>query len=204
MMSRPNQAGGWFRMLWSIAGFICVFIPLVLGGLVGVWLFKVGARHYAREMKLVREGRVVKAWIVFANENLYRTNPPSMWWNALAVCTLEELPDLDDKLKEWAEGIRDFRPRDLAIHEEYAIDAVLRTQIAYPDPIRIPRRIAGEHEAYFIGLAIDCALLPGHRLIQRHVYCNFYKGPERDDGHARMVAYPEYERGRRSRDDEDD
>lgn len=184
-------------MFWSIAGSICVLLTVALTGLVGIWLVKVLGVLAAREVKLEREGRVVKAWVVFANENLYKKNPKGNWWNALFVCTLENIPDLDETLERWAEGIRKFKPEDETVHEEQAIAAVLRTEIGYPDPIRIPRRIAGKHAGYFISFAVHCDLLPGRRLTRPYVYCTFYKGADRDDGHAKMVAYPEQERDER-------
>jgi len=181
-------------MFWSIAGSVCAAVVLVLGGLVGYWLLRVLAQAAARDVKLDREGTVVKAWVVFANENLYKTNPPENWWNALFVCTLERLPDLDATLERWAEAIRHFKPRNPTVHEEDAIAAVLRTEIGNPDPVRIPRWITGRTEGYFISFAVLCNLLPKGRLTRPYVYCTFYKGEDQDDGLARMVAYPDHDR----------
>src|SRR6516162_5699140 len=111
-------------MFWSIAGSLCVLFVLSLGGLVGVWVVRMLAVLAAREVKLEREGTIVKAWVVFANENLYKKNPPSKWWNALFVCTFEKLPNLEISLEEWAEALRQFECKDETIHEEEAIAAV--------------------------------------------------------------------------------
>jgi hypothetical protein len=180
-------------MFWSIAGSLCVLLVITLGVLVGVWLVRILAIAAAREVKLEREGTIVKAWVVFANDNLYKKNPRGAWWNALFVCTLQKIPNLDETLEKWAKGIREFEAEDESIHEESAIAAVLRTEIGYPDPIRIPERIAGKHEGYVISFAVHCSLLPQGRLTKPYVYCKFYKGEQRDDGHARMVAYPDEE-----------
>jgi hypothetical protein len=181
-------------MFWPIAGSLCVLVVVTLAGLVGVWVVWILAVAAAREVKLEREGTLIKAWVVFANDNLYKKNDPNNWWNALFVCTLEDIPNLDETLEEWAEAIRHFKPADTTIHEESAIAAVLRTEIGYPDPVRIPRRITGHRKGYFISFAVHCGLLPQRRLTKPYVFCKFYKGKDRDDGHARMVAYPEQER----------
>ena len=170
---------------------VCFGLFFLVAGVAGIWLLRSLATIKARAVKLEREGEIVKAWVVFANENLYQRNRSSTSWKALFVCTFEDLPDLEDRLEEWAEGIRKFEVEDESIHEEDAIAAVLRTQIGYPHPIRVPDRITNGHEAYFISFSVLCRWLPKGKLTKPYVYCKFYKGEDRDDGDARMVPYSE-------------
>jgi hypothetical protein len=181
-------------MFWSIAGSLLVLVIVALVVAIGLFYIHITAIETARALKLEREGKIVKAWVVFANDNLYRKNPPTHWWNALFVCTFEQLPDLDQTLEEWAEAIRRFKVKDPNSHEEDAIAAVLRTQIGYPHPIRIPKRITGQVKGYFISFPVLCNLLPERKLTRPYVYCKFYKGQQRDDGECRMVPYPRDER----------
>src|SRR5262245_36961962 len=103
-------------MVWSILGFSALLLLLVLGGLVGFWLVRVSAHQYAREVKLARDGRVVKAWVVFFD--LEPKSSPGSWGNVLLVCTLEQLPNLEQTLEQWANAVRHFQPVDLSQHEE--------------------------------------------------------------------------------------
>src|SRR5262249_54844489 len=110
----PRRAGGLGamvageggRMFWALAGSPSALLVIALGGFVGLWVVRLLAIEAARDGKLEREGKVVKAWVVFANDYLYKKNHPDNWWNALFVCTLEKIPRPDETLEEWAAAIR--------------------------------------------------------------------------------------------------
>lgn len=181
-------------LIWPILGSFAILVIVGFVLLLGGYLVYVIGIITARESKLEREGEIVKAWIVFANENLFRKGDRTENWKALFVCTLDEVTDLDAKLQEWAEAIRHYKARDTDVHEEQAILDVLRTEIGYPHPIRIPKWITGrKYKAYFVSFPVSKSLLPDGKLTKPYVYCKFYKGHERDDGLAEMVAYPKYD-----------
>ena len=98
-------------MLWWILGSCGVFV-LVLLLLVVVFVVRFNMREKQREARLEEEGQVVKAWIVFANNNLYKRNDKKNFWPAQLVFTFKKLPNLDEVLEEIAEKIRTFESED--------------------------------------------------------------------------------------------
>ncbi|MBP3958796.1 hypothetical protein J8F10_26420 [Gemmata sp. G18] len=178
--------------MWWLLVILCVEIPLILVGLaIGyyVWFMR---QEAAREEKLERKGRIVKAGIVFANHNLYKKNARDNFWPAQVVFTLvDDVPDLDDVLQELAEAIREFETEDEEDEDERIIGQVVRTEYGYGWPLQIPKRITGRLVAYTTSVDIQCKWLPARRLEEPYIYVNAYAGKERKDRLARMVSYPD-------------
>ncbi|AMV30297.1 hypothetical protein VT84_38250 [Gemmata sp. SH-PL17] len=178
--------------MWWLLGSLCIGIPLILVGLaVGyyVWFMR---QEAAREEKLKRRGRVVKAWIVFANDNLYKKNARDNFWPAQVVFTLvEDVRNLDDVLEDLAEEIREFETEDEEDDDERIIGQVVRTEYGYSWPLRIPKRITGRLVAYTSTVDVQCKWLPARRLEEPYIYIKAYVGKDRQDRLARMVPYPD-------------
>ena len=74
-------------------------VAFVLIGALVTSIVRHSRREALKEQKLEREGQVVVAWIVFANNQLYQLNDPDSVLPAQVVFTLVEgVPNLEEVL----------------------------------------------------------------------------------------------------------
>ncbi|MEZ6143573.1 MAG: hypothetical protein R3B84_23660 [Zavarzinella sp.] len=181
-------------LIWPILGSFAILV--IVGFVLFCFVYLVNLLGFltALKAKLEREGEIVKAWLVFANENLFRKSSEHDSLPAMFVCTLDDVSDLEEKLQEWAEAIRHFKARDNDAVDEQIIETVVRTEYGNRYPVRIPKWITGKkYKAYFVCISVYYKFLPDGKLTKPYIYCKFYKGEEHDDGDAEMVAYPKYD-----------
>jgi len=179
-------------MEW-ICGSICTGLFVVSL----VWLVRARFAHLADLAKLEREGKVVKAWIVFAEDQLYKPNPASsVLLLAQVVFILDELgpgQELDRILAEIAEGIRTIQLGYQADWEERCLHRVVTTHIPYAKPLQVPRRLTGGLTAWTASQYVPCKFLPGGRLTKPYIFVKAFAGVDLHDRCAEVVAYPESE-----------
>jgi hypothetical protein len=117
-------------MWWWICGFSCIFT--VVAAVVGFFALLAWEKRgeAATQAMLKEKGQVVKAWIVFANDQLYRVNNPRSMLPAQVVFTVDgDVRDLDQFLSAVAEEIREFETIDEEDDEERIIGQVVRGRL---------------------------------------------------------------------------
>ena len=177
-------------MLWALLGCGGLVFVVILVVVISFVRFNMSERK--KEERLEDEGRVVKAWIVFANDSLYKRNAKENFWPAQLVFTFKKnVENLDEVLEEIAEGIREFESEDDEDEAERIIGNIVRTEIGYYWPLRIPKRITGKLVAYTVAIDVQCKYLPNRKLTLPYVYVNAFVDEENNDGLARMVPYPD-------------
>ncbi|MGF1579725.1 MAG: hypothetical protein ACFCD0_10210 [Gemmataceae bacterium] len=181
-------------MIWTISGYICLFVTF--GAIIGVgWSYlRFAGKSAAAHVRLATSGRIVKAWVVMANTQIYEKGRPEDEAPAVVVCTLENLEDLDDFLEDVTRDLKRFKQKDPDSPEEEMIERVMRTKIPHYTPVRIPKRITRGPEAYFAGVHISRPLLPKRKLTLPYVYVRIWVGEDYDTGATKMVPYPDRRR----------
>jgi hypothetical protein len=184
-------------MLWSVLGSVCLLTVLTLVVVVGTLVLRLYGLEAARAVKLQREGRVVKAWIVFGHDQLFQgiTHPDSQVPAVVVFTPQEGLPDLDRVLEDLAGAVSKCDADHYEDDDERIIGQVMRSKIGYDWPLRIPKRLTGGLEAYFVTVHATQKLLPKRRVTKPYVYCKVHVGRHREDRAARMVAYPKNDPG---------
>jgi hypothetical protein len=180
-------------MNWSLVGGICasvaVILVLVLGVLFIRWNRRFNEEKRREEEKLEREGKVVLAWIVVANNALHEPNHADDYSYAVVVFTRnQDLPDMEGTLEQIAGKIVNFEAQEHPDEDERIIASVMRTHVPYLSrPLRIPARVTGGLEAYCASIRVHWKLLPARRLSLPYVYCRAAIG---EDGSTVQVKYP--------------
>jgi len=183
--------------------------PVVAAVAVGVVVFPVGGllallawgsyREAQVQALLEVKGRLVKAWVVFANEALYGENLVSAAWPAQVVFTTDPgVKKPSELLTGLAAELREFEADGDADEEEEIIASVVRTEIGYYTPLRVPDRLTGGAEAYTVAVNVPCDLLPGRKLTKPYVYCRVLVDPDdRRNRCARVVADPKQKKSKK-------
>jgi hypothetical protein len=124
-----------------------------------------------------------------AIDQLYKGLKPGQSESCHVVFTTTPgVPDLDDRLKAMAESLHAFDPGENPSKDERITSQVMKTQIGYSYPLRLPPRVAGELEAYNISVRIPYELLPEGKLSRPYIFCKVLL--EGEHCGARMVEYP--------------
>ncbi len=181
-------------MFWTISGYICLFITFGAIAGVGWGYLSFCGKYNAQNVKLAKDGRIVKAWVVMANDRIYKRGHPEDVAPAVVVCTFEEMDDLDDFLEDVVRRLKGFEQKDPDSPEEKHIESVMEGHIPYPHPLRIPKRITGGPEAWFVDAGISRSLLPEKRLTLPYIYIKIWVGEKYDEGTAKMIPYPDRRR----------
>jgi hypothetical protein len=170
---------GW---VWGIGIFIALLVALFIYN---------DRSSKAAVAKIMAGGKPTKGWIVFANDVLYRPSEAKVdrgFEKGLIVFTLDpQVTDLPATLESWAEQLRQFEAPEGAEGDERIIGSVMRTQVGYSRPLRLPERITGGREGYLSSLDIYRDKLPGGVLTQPYVECQALPG---DGGGVEMLDYP--------------
>jgi hypothetical protein len=177
---------------WYYIGPTCGI--LVVSAIVGFYLLVIWSQHHEAQIRamLERKGQLVKAWIVFANEQLYRVNNPKSMLPAQVVFTPDrDVKNLNDFLSDLADVLRSFKTDDPADDDERIIGQIVRTQIGYYRPLRVPDRLTGGIEAYTVSISVPCELLRTGQLEKPYVFCRvLVDADSRHHRLARMTAFP--------------
>jgi hypothetical protein len=122
------------------------------------------------QANLKKCGKIVKGWIVFANDQLYLRNPLRNMWPAQVVFTLDPKFSNDEGfLEQLADAIRNFKTKNPEDHDERIIGQVVRTHPGYYEPLAIPKRLTGEVDAYTVTVNVPCELLPKRKLVLPYI-----------------------------------
>ena len=180
-------------------GYICVSLTIALV----VFIAWATWSQLAKEKTIRAEGEAVLCWIVMANDKLYQRNDSNGSSYAVVVFTFDKRLD-SDRLQQIAMELPQFEQVDMDSRDERIIASVMRTQIPYFRPLRLPDRITGRSEVYTASLHVYWKLLPQRRLTLPYIWALVLVG---DAGGALMIEYPESDPGHaqyESLDDEDD
>jgi hypothetical protein len=166
-------------------------VVLPVGGFLAILAWESYREARVRALLEVK-GQLVKARVVFANEALYGENFGSFAWPAQVVFTMDSRAKKPSEfLTGVAAKLQEFEADDDADEEEEIIASVVRTQIGYFTPLRVPDRLTGGVEAYTVSVIVPCDLLPGRKLTKPYVYCRVLVDPDdRRNRYARAVADP--------------
>src|SRR5262249_27234141 len=99
---------------WLMVLLICVgsLVGGVLLMFLGFYLSAGNLKEAKRiEDEILADGRLVKCWVVVANNALFRRSRTEVYNWCQVVFTFEKPPDLDERLERIAERVRDFKPR---------------------------------------------------------------------------------------------
>jgi hypothetical protein len=142
-----------------------------------------------RTKHILAEGQLVKCWIVMARNELYEGLQPGQSQSAHVVfTTTPKIQNLDERLKQVAESLKSFDPGENPNDDERITSQVMKSEIGYYTPLRLPDRVAKGLEAYNVSVTIPYESLPEGRLTRPYIYCKvLVKG---DHAGARMVEYP--------------
>ena len=179
-------------MWWLIGGASCVGLTILL--VVAFFGYVALERRWEAKLQatLDADGTLFKAYVVFANDNLYLMNPMTNMWPAQVVFTLDkDLDDRDEFLADLAKRLKTFKAKNVNDHDERVIGQVIRTKYGYRAPLRIPDRVTRGVEAYTVTIDVDCALLPKRKLTKPYLYCRVIVDPALYSRKvARMRPYP--------------
>jgi hypothetical protein len=173
-------------------------VVLPVGGFLALLAW--GSYRQAQVRALLEvKGRPVKAWVVFANEALYGENFASAAWPAQVVFTTDPgVKKPSELLTRLAAELREFEAEDGADEEEQIIASVVRSQIGYYTPLRVPDRLTGGAVVYTVSVSVPCDLLPSRKLTEPYVHCRVLVDPDdRRNRYARVVADPKQKKSKK-------
>ena len=173
--------------LWFGGGIAIVIAILV------ILFFILAARHAKNEAEKVarieEDGEPVYCYVVFANDDLYKKKQTDDYSYAQVVYTFSRVTDLEVCLSEIAANLRDYKPPKIPTEEERLIGSVLSTHMPYFDPLRLPKKVAGNIEAYTVSVRVYWKKLPKGKLTRKYIWCKVLDGGQNDN--VRMIDYPE-------------
>jgi hypothetical protein len=179
---------------------ICFGTPVVVGLLFFLGLYLANFRYNREairiENRILAEGRVVKGWLVFANEALYNPSRTEVYnWGQVVFTFDDDRPNLDERLEAIAARVRAFRPLHPRPEDnpenERRLASVMSTLLPDEGRIRLPDRLTGGLAAYTASVAILRRHLPGRRLERPYVMCKALPDAEEGrEGQLVMVEYP--------------
>lgn len=175
--------------MWS-TGCVIVLVILAVSGWLA-YLSRNLSRDYAIVQKrLDRDGTIVLGWIVFANDNLYKRNAAGNCWDGQVVFTTEPLPHPEQELERLAGEIRHFVSHNDDDDDERIIGQIVKVEIGYHHPLRIPKRVAGRLKAYTATVSMETDYFPESRITLPYVYCKVILDEDTNRRHAKHIPYP--------------
>jgi hypothetical protein len=174
-------------------GIMCLIVTVCLGLLYAYFAYVVAPATRRKELEqtehILAEGQLVKCWIVMARNELYEGLQPGQSQGAHVVfTTTPKVQNLDERLKQIAESLHSFDPGENPNDDERITSQVMKSEIGYYTPLRLPDRAAKGLEAYNVSVTIPHELLPEGRLTKPYIYCKVLVSG--DYAGARMVEYP--------------
>jgi hypothetical protein len=164
-----------------------------------VLLVVASRRQAALEKRINEEGIDVQAWFVMANNVLYDPDRTERYSYAVVIFTPNQrMHDLEATMEDWLSRIPDYEQPENPTEDERIFGSVMRTQVPYFQPLRLPDDITDGAEGYFISIRVYRDKLPERCITEPYVYIRVLL--ERK-GEAIMLDYPDNDEPRRTRDD---
>jgi hypothetical protein len=199
---KTYQREGFIMPLLSplIAGMHPILALLVVAVIVGVALVPVyffmlvpamkkrAAEEAEKAARIELRGKPVRAWIVFAHDDLYKPSDSDEHRYAQVIYTFDQLASPDKTLAEIAGKLVPFRASEGASQDEKTISRVMESHFPYFDPLRLPASVAGKLAVYTVSLRVPWKKLPEGKLTRPYIWCKVLDG---EDDNVRMTAYPE-------------
>ena len=174
---------GWFCV--SAIGVVVLgylFLVFVLG--------PTGNRKQAEKRKrILEQGQLVKCWIVMADDQLWRgLSPGDMHSCHVVFTTTPNVSDLEARLEELSDRLRAFDPGEDPTEAEIITANVMKTELGYFIPLRLPERVSGDLEAYNVSVMLGYEMLPGGKLSGSTISCKVLL--DGDDAGAALAETP--------------
>ena len=161
--------------LW---GWICSGLAAV----VLIFIVWVNVMMMRRNARVRREGKRVLAYIMMANDTLYEPQAKNSMRDHSFAQVLFELDAIlsEEKLARLAgygEALKTFDPGPNPDEDSRIIGSVMRTQVPYSRPLRLPASLTDGVEAYTASLDVYWSMLPEGKLTLPYIYCLTLVGP---------------------------
>jgi hypothetical protein len=137
----------------GIVDLLAIIGITLLGAVLMIVLMGLGAKHdETHSAFILKEGKQFRCYIVLPPEGLYANGWPDDLTSCQVVFITTPVPDLDGTLRALAPKLLRFKAKEGAPKDERIIANVFKTEIGYHSPLRLPKRISGDVEAYTIAV----------------------------------------------------
>jgi len=170
-------------MGWVIGGLLLVLAAV----LVFVLMYR---QVRAWEQRIKQEGDLLVCWVASAEKALYEVNDVPGFGNARVVFSTTRSADLKKRLKEASRRLMegDIVSEDIDADRVEKFYSKLKEQRWLHPPIRLPKWLVGDFEAYTAMVQVYWRQLPETCLTLPYLYCRVLFG---EKGGVQMVEYPE-------------
>jgi hypothetical protein len=172
-----------------------LLVVAIMGlALVPVYFFMIvpamkkrAAEEAEKAARIELRGKPVRAWIVFAHDDLYKENDSDEHRYAQVIYTFEQNPSSDKTLAEITGRLVSYRAGEGTSQDEKTISRVMEHHFPYFDPLRLPASVAGKLTVYTVSLRVPWKKLPEGKLTRPYIWCKVLDG---ETDNVRMMAYP--------------
>lgn len=120
-----------------------------------------------KEDRIMMLGRELVAFVQMANTSLYEESKDKGYSYAQVVyITDPDVPNLEQELSQIAARLSKYEVQDETDETDRLIGSVMKTQMPYFNPLKLPPRVAGDRTAFTVSLCVHWSKLKARKLTQ--------------------------------------